>query len=69
MEKNSYLLECTFYDLFGKRKVKQNSSSNIVLGKFRTLNISNAKLLSVSSFYTRVESTAIIFYVIDSKTA
>lgn len=68
-KKNSYLLEGTFYGLFGKRKIKQNSSSNIALGNIRTLNISNAKRLSVSSFYTRVEPTVIIFYLIDSKTA
>jgi hypothetical protein len=68
-KKNSYLLEGTFYHLFGKRKVKENSSSNTILGKIRTLGISKVKNISTSSFYTWMEPRVIIFYVIDSKTA
>jgi hypothetical protein len=67
-KKNSYLLEGTFYHLFGKRKIKENSSSDKILRKIRTLDISNAKLISTSNFYTWMEPRVIIFYVIDSKT-
>jgi hypothetical protein len=69
LKKNSYLLEGTFCHLFGKRKIKENSSSNTILGKIRSLYISNAKHIYTSNFYTWMEPRVIIFYVIDPKTA
>jgi hypothetical protein len=56
--------------IFLKEKIRgKHFSSNTILGKIRTLGISNAKHISTSNFYTWVEPRVIIFYFIDSKTA
>jgi len=68
-KKSSYRFEGTFYRRFGKRKITENSNSNTILGKIRTLGISNAKLISTLNFYTWMGPRLIIFYVIDSRTA